>query len=94
MNLSSVYTLSDDVITRKVADETVMLHLGSGTYFSLDQIGSRVWEILDQTTDVTLGQICDILFSEFDVKREVLERDIFHLLAQLESSNLASKIRS
>ena len=94
MNLDSIWTVSDEVVARKVADETVLLHLESGTYFSLDQIGGRVWEILDQTNGMTLKKVCDIIFNEYDVKREVLERDIVHLMTELEAGNLASAIAS
>ena len=94
MNLGSIWTVSDEVVARKVADETVLLHLNSGTYFSLDQIGGRVWEILDQTNDMTLKQVCDIIFNEYDVKREVLERDIVLLVTELEAGNLISVIAS
>ena len=94
MNLGSIWTVSDEVVARKVADETVLLHLVSGTYFSLDQIGGRVWEILDQTNDMTLKQVCDIIFNEYNVKREVLERDIVHLVTELEAGNLVSAIAS
>ena len=90
MNLDSIWTVSDEVVARKVADETVLLHLESGTYFSLDQIGGRVWEILDQTNGVTLKQVCDIIFDEYDVKRELLERDIVNLVTELEAGNLTS----
>ena len=94
MNLGSIWTVSDEVVARKVADETVLLHLNSGTYFSLDQIGGRVWEILDQTNDMTLKQVCDKIFNEYDVKREVLERDIVRLMTELEAGNLVSAIAS
>ena len=94
MNLGSIWTVSDEVVARKVADETVLLHLNSGTYFSLDQIGGRVWEILDQTNDMTLKQVCDKIFNEYDVKREVLERDIVLLVTELEAGNLISVIAS
>ncbi len=31
-----------------VKDETVILDMGSGTYYGLDGVGARVWELLEQ----------------------------------------------
>ena len=43
---------------------------------------------------MTLKQVCDIIFNEYDVKREVLERDMVRLLTELEAGNLVSAIAS
>jgi hypothetical protein len=46
INQSITYKLSADTVESKLADETVILHLRSGTYFGLDAVGTVVWAAL------------------------------------------------
>lgn len=79
---------SDDILSRhpeaadsRVGDETVILHLGSGVYFGLDPVGTRIWEILAQPT--RHGALMAQLLAEFEVVEDVLVADINAFLGQL-----------
>lgn len=48
--------IPDQVVTRQVSDETVLLNLESGTYFGLDPVGSRFLELLE--AEGTLAAVC------------------------------------
>lgn len=65
----------------RVGDETVILHLGSGTYFGLDPVGSRIWELLD--TPLSVAVLFEGLISEFDVSPDELAKDMDQFLAQM-----------
>ena len=90
MDLSSKFTIPTQVMVRTVGDETVILDLASGTYYGLDPVGARMWQLMADGHPVKA--ICDTLLNEYEVTREVLERDILHLtqeLAKRELVNLA-----
>lgn len=72
---------SDQAMESRVGDETVILHLGSGTYFGLDPVGTRVWELLAEPCDFT--EICARMQGEFDVAPEVLRADVRAFLESL-----------
>jgi hypothetical protein len=88
MNMSDKITIPAQVMARQVGDETVILDLASGTYFGLDPVGARIWQMMTECK--TLSEICDVLLDEYDVPREVLERDILRLLQELNTQNLIS----
>ena len=81
MNLTDTFALSDDVVAREVGGETMLLDLASGTYFGLDPIGGRLWQVLEQGG--TLAGACDQIAGDYDVPRDVLEADILALVSQL-----------
>ena len=81
--------VSSQAIARQVGDETVILHLGSGTYFGLDAVGARVWQLMGEGK--SLDEICDVVLDEYDVSREDLERDITSLIKDLLAQDLVSK---
>jgi hypothetical protein len=76
----------DGVMFNRVGEEIVLLDLDSGTYFGLDSVGSRVWELV--TGNATIGEAIDAMLDEYEVEREVLERDVLLLVAELEEKQL------
>jgi len=86
MQLSDKARISNDVLARKVGEETVMLHLTDGTYFGLDPVGTRIWELL--TEGKSLVEICDIMIDEYDVSRDAIERDVIRLADELAARGL------
>lgn len=81
MNLSDKFTIPTQVMARTVGDETVILDLASGTYYGLDPVGARMWQLL--ADGKSLGEVCDVMFGEYDVARDVLEADAVRLLSEL-----------
>jgi len=65
----------------RVGDETVILHLGSGTYFGLDPVGTRIWELL--AVPLTMADLRERLLAEFIVAPEVLAQDMAAFLGQM-----------
>jgi hypothetical protein len=74
------------VIAQGTSEELVLLHLERGTYYSLDEVGSRIWELCDGT--VTVEDIVTVLASEFDVSAATLRVDVAELLRSLSDEDL------
>jgi hypothetical protein len=85
---SSKITISPHVVSRAVGDETVILDLESGTYFGIDPIGARMWQMME--AGKTLAEICDVIIDEYDVSREILEQDATCLASELAAKRLIS----
>jgi hypothetical protein len=81
MNLDDSFVVPPEVQARKVGEELVMLDLASGTYFGLDAVGMRLWQLLQEGK--SLRQICDTMIEEFDVSRATLEQDVLNLARAL-----------
>ena len=78
----------DEVVSREIGDETVLLDLAQGTYFGLATIGSEIWSKLEED-GITLEEACDLVLEKYDVDRETAENDIRALFADLLSNGLA-----
>jgi hypothetical protein len=79
-------TISKEVLAQELAGETVLLDLASESYFGLDAVGTRVWQLLNE--GAAEDALIDTLLEEFDVEREVLTRDISELLGRLSEAGL------
>ena len=81
-------TISPDVLFQEVSGETVLLDLSSENYFGLDEIGTRIWELLNGGSSV--GEVVDALLEEYDTDRKTLESDVAELLENLAEAGLIS----
>ena len=88
MTLTNKIVISPNAVARQVGDETVILHLVSGTYFGLDPVGARIWQLMGEGK--SLGEICDAVLDEYEVSREDLERDMTVLIKELLAQDLIS----
>ena len=73
--------VSEQAHCARVGDQIVVADMRSGRYFGLDDVGAMVWNLLEERA--TPGVIVDRVHAEYDVSREVLERDVDRLLDDL-----------
>jgi hypothetical protein len=65
-------SISKDVLTQEL--------------FGLDSVGTRIWQLLNEGQDEVA--IVNTLLDEYEVEREVLEKDISGLLNRLNEAGL------
>ena len=82
----TVFSVSKDVLFQEVSGETVLLDLASEQYFGLDEVGTRVWQLLNEGK--SLGGMIEVLLEEYEVEREQLEGDVRALLESLLEAGL------
>jgi hypothetical protein len=90
MELTIAIAPSEDVVAREVSGEFVLMDLESGTYFGLNQVGSRIWKAVEEAPS-SLAALCDIVEAEFDAPRDVIERDVAELASDLLKQGLITK---
>jgi len=79
---------SDQVMFQNVGGEAVLLDLASETYFGLNEVGTRIWELLPQHDNLTA--VHATLCKEFDAQPAQIERDLLTLAAQLAQAGLVT----
>ena len=84
--MSQKFKVSPDVLSQELGDETVLLDLAGEAYFGLNEVGTRVWQLLKQ--DHGFKEVLEVLETEFDVSRERLEKDLSRLMDDLKAEGL------
>lgn len=77
---------SDSVLYQEVGGEAVLLDLASETYFGLNAVGTRIWQLLLE--DPSLLSVYDSLRNEYDVTPSQLQDDLLQLVGQLADAGL------
>lgn len=87
--LTRQWSLSKTQISTTVDDDTVILDTASGRYFSLEGVGSTLWEVLQQPR--SFGELLSAVVERYDVGAERAERDVRGLLTKLEEAGLVTR---
>jgi hypothetical protein len=64
----------------------VILDLAAGVYFSLDNAGAKVWQLLQQP--ISVSELRRAILEAYEVSAAVCERDLLALLGDLAARNL------
>ena len=75
-----------DVLFKDVGGEAVVLNLETGKYYGLDEVGARMWTLLNEKKQVK--EVYQALVKEFEVSTDQLEHDLLSLVNQLANNGL------
>ena len=87
--LSGSFAPSDDVVSRRLDDIVVLIHLKSNRIFELNTTGARLWELISAGTSA--GEIRELMLNEFDVAPAELTAAIASLTKRLASEELIAQ---
>lgn len=76
----------NNVLVRFLGKECVLLNLKSEIYYGLDEIGTRMWQLL--TTAASIEDAYTELFAEFEVDAALLRQNLAELLERLVDKGL------
>lgn len=77
---------NNQILFQKLGKESVILNLDSEQYFGLDEIGTRIWEVLKQ--EGSTEKALSVLLEEYNVAEEVLRKDIEDLIEELKKEKI------
>ena len=86
LNRESCPKRGKQVIAQKASNDLLLFNIEDGNYYSLNEIGSRIWELCDGTYSV--GELVTVLAKEYDASHEELQKDVAELLETLKNGKL------
>lgn len=86
--LDSQLIIPETIYTQEVGEETILLDTRGGLYFSLDPVGTRMWQLIREHG--SLRAVHETMLSEYDVTPERLETDLLALAEKMIAKGLAS----
>jgi hypothetical protein len=78
---SATFAVPESVLSREVGGETVILDTVGGTYYGLDEVGTRIWDLVRDGRSVEAVET--VLLDEYEVEPDDLHRDLERLLDEL-----------
>jgi hypothetical protein len=79
------------VVGARQGDTTVLLDVHGGMYYTLNEVGGRVWDLLGD--GLTTPAIVERLLQEYDVPLDRLDADVRALVDRLRATKLVEPAR-
>jgi hypothetical protein len=86
ISTSSIVVATKDQVSSDLAGETVLLSMQSAMYYGLDEVGSRIWELV--RAPIRVSELRDAITAEYDVEPERCEADVLGFLRELAANGL------
>ena len=78
--------ISDDVVSRNLQGEVVLLNLKTGSYYSLDSTGTKMWELIQEYK--SFEKVLELLLKEYDISEAQCREDLLNFISTLEEKEL------
>ncbi|MCP3929983.1 MAG: PqqD family protein [Bacteroidetes bacterium] len=88
-NNQTKFFISPEVVFQEIDGETILLDMNGEQYFGLNEVGTRVWQLLQEPS--SLETLFSIMIKEYDVTEEELRKDLGDILSQLITAGLLEK---
>jgi hypothetical protein len=79
-------------VAADLGEEIILLHLENGNYYGLENVGARIWRLLEKPTKVR--EIERILLEEYDIEPDRCHEEVSQLLSDLIENGLVEVIES
>lgn len=80
------YSQEEGCVACAFGDGTAILDTRSNLYFTVDEVGSTIWELMSEPVD--MSNIVDTVVKEYDVSETQCRPDIDSFLEQLKQREL------
>ena len=86
LNKNSILQRAENVTFEVVADEAILIDINTGTYFSLNEVGTEFWEMLDG--EQTIEQHAATIAAKYEVEQNMVVDDLLELAGEMAKDNL------
>ena len=88
INLDTIINKNLEIDDTDLDGEKVMMNLDKGEYFMMNEVGSRIWDIIIEPINVK--GIIEALLSEYEVDEETCTDTVIEFLGRLNNAELIS----
>ena len=88
INLNTIINKNLEIDDTDLDGEKVMMNLDKGEYFMMNEVGSRIWEIISEPINVE--EIINTLRNEYEVDEETCKDTVVEFLGRLNNADLIS----
>lgn len=86
----TTYQASSKYLYSEIDSEAVILDVNSGTYFGLNEVSNRIWQLLQ--TPTSSDSLVEQILEEYDAPPEEVEKDVRSLLNDMSNAGLVEVV--
>jgi hypothetical protein len=90
LDANTILKRSENAAFEVVAEEAILISLATGTYFSLNKVGTEFWELLDGRQ--TIGDHATVLAGNYQVEKAMVTADLLELAGKMAADKLVESV--
>jgi hypothetical protein len=88
ITLDTVIVATPGLMASEVDGELVMMHIEKGTYYGLDPVGARIWQLIAEPTSV--GDVCTLLVERYEVDEDTCRTEVIAFATDMVAEGLVT----
>jgi hypothetical protein len=89
--MNKKWQVSKEVISSKIDEEVILMSIEADTYFGIDEVGSRIWEMLSKQP-ASANELVSLLLKEYDVDEQTCIQDVTSFINEMADRKLLIEI--
>ena len=89
MNLK--WQVNPEVLSSKIDEEAILMSFEAESYFGLDPVGSRIWELLSKQA-ATANELVVLLMGEYEVNETTCREDVQKFIDDMSAKKLILQV--
>ncbi len=89
MNLK--WRVNPEVLSSKIDEEAILMSFEAESYFGLDPVGSRVWELLSKQA-ATADELVILMMEEYEVNERTCREDVQKFIDDMSAKKLILQV--
>ena len=89
-DMNTIWEVSQKVLSSKIDEEVILMSFEADSYFGIDPVGSRIWELLSEKP-ASINELVVILVDEYEVDEETCRKQVQIFIYEMYTKKLIIK---
>ena len=85
------WQINPEILSSKIGEEVILMSMEAESYFGLDAIATRIWQLLSEKPS-TIDELVVHLLKEFEINEITCKEDVIVFINELSSKKLIQQI--
>lgn len=89
--MNEIWQITPEVISSKIDEEVILMSIEADSYFGLEPVGSRIWELLSKQP-ASVDELVTSLMEEYEVDEATCRDDVQQFLDDMSAKKLIIQV--
>ncbi len=85
--MNTKWQVTPEVLSSKIDEEAILMSIEADSYFGLDPVGSRIWELLSEQA-ASADELVFMLMEEYEVDDKTCREDVQQFIDDMSAKKL------
>lgn len=89
--MNTKWLVNTEVLSSKIDEEAILMSFEAESYFGLDPVGSRIWELLSKQP-ATVDELVVLLMEEYEINETICRKHVQEFICDMSAKKLIRQV--